>query len=252
MVEKQIAGHRVKLYDAIDEMPIVRFQKFQKYILIDSGIGGDVAAFDRRCEKIRRYLSQSKNDLAGQEMQNLRQCVYMIQSELNPGHRAFACLVESIDGERADDLSDEGLARVVSKLAGMTYGEAASELGAVKKKIDSELSTYFPALFNGSETKEYFDLLKKRTLAILDGLSRGELVNVDDITTQLVCFSKPKNFSGSGGIEVEFDRNFETLCLSLSENLGIRPKECSVLEFYNAVDFLQERARKAERGQKRP
>ena len=146
MVERQIAGHRVKMYDAIDELPIVRFQKFQKYLLIDSGIGGDVAAFDRRCEKIRRYLSQNKNDLAGQEMQNLRQCVYMIQSELNPGHRAFACLVESIDGKKTDDLTDEGLARVLEKLSGMTYGEAASELGAVKKKNRHGFIHLFPTI----------------------------------------------------------------------------------------------------------
>lgn len=250
MVERLIAGHRVRLYDTIDDLPIVRFQKFQKYLLVDSGIGGDVLAFDRRCEKVRRYLSQGKNDLAGQEMQNLRQCVFLIQEELNPKHRAFACLVESIDGERTDDLSDTGLARVLERLGGMTAGEAASELGAVKKKIDTELSTYFPALFNGSETKEYFDILRKRALTILDGIARGEVADVEDLTTSLICFSKPRNFSGAGGIEVEFDRNFETLCLSLSENLGIRPKECTVLEYYNAVDFLQDRARKAEKGRK--
>lgn len=250
MVERLIAGHRVRLYDTIDDLPIVRFQKFQKYLLVDSGIGGDVLAFDRRCEKVRRYLSQGKNDLAGQEMQNLRQCVYLIQEELNPKHRAFACLVESIDGERTDDLSDTGLARVLERLGGMTAGEAASELGAVKKKIDTELSTYFPALFNGSETKEYFDILRKRALTILEGITRGEVADVEDLTTSLICFSKPRNFSGAGGIEVEFDRNFETLCLSLSENLGIRPKECTVLEYYNAVDFLQDRARKAEKGRK--
>lgn len=250
MVERLIAGHRVRLYDTIDDLPIVRFQKFQKYLLVDSGIGGDVLAFDRRCEKVRRYLSQGKNDLAGQEMQNLRQCVYLIQEELNPKHRAFACLVESIDGERTDDLSDTGLARVLERLGGMTAGEAASELGAVKKKIDTELSTYFPALFNGSETKEYFDILRKRALTILEGIARGEVADVEDLTTSLICFSKPRNFSGVGGIEVEFDRNFETLCLSLSENLGIRPKECTVLEYYNAVDFLQDRARKAEKGRK--
>lgn len=250
MVERLIAGHRVRLYDTIDDLPIVRFQKFQKYLLVDSGIGGDVLAFDRRCEKVRRYLSQGKNDLAGQEMQNLRQCVFLIQEELNPKHRAFACLVESIDGERTDDLSDTGLARVLERLGGMTAGDAASELVAVKKKIDTELSTYFPALFNGSETKEYFDILRKRALTILEGITRGEVADVEDLTTSLICFSKPRNFSGAGGIEVEFDRNFETLCLSLSENLGIRPKECTVLEYYNAVDFLQDRARKAERGRK--
>lgn len=250
MVERLIAGHRVRLYDAIDDLPIVRFQKFQKYLLIDAGVGGDIASFDRHCEKMRRYMGKGKTDLAMQEAQNLRQCVYMIQEGLNPAHRAFACLVESIDGERTEDLSDTGLAKVIERLGGMTAGEAASELGAVKKKIDTELSVYFPALFNGSETKEYFDLLRKRAVTILEGLARGEVVNVDDLTTSLICFSKPKNFSGAGGIEVEFDRNFETLCLSLSENLGIRPKECTVLEYYNAVDFLQERARQAERGRK--
>lgn len=250
MVDTIIAGHRVRYYDGIDELPIVRFQKFQKYLLVDAGIGGDIGAFDQRCEKARRYLANGKTDLAAQEMQNLRQCVFLIFEGLNPKHRAFACLVESIDGEKADDLSDAGLAGVLEKLGGMTAGETASKLGAVKKKIDAELSVYFPSLFNGSETKEYFDILRKRALTILEGIARGEVVDVEDLTTRLVCFTKPKSFSGARGIEVEFDRNFETLCLSLSENLGIAPKGCTVLEFYNAVDFLQDRARKAQQRQK--
>jgi len=29
----------VRVYDSIDEMPIVNFQKYNKYLLIDSGIG---------------------------------------------------------------------------------------------------------------------------------------------------------------------------------------------------------------------
>ena len=67
MVERLIAGHRVRLFDAIDDLPIVRFQKFQKYLLIDAGIGGDIASFDRRCEKMRRYMGKGKTDLAMQE-----------------------------------------------------------------------------------------------------------------------------------------------------------------------------------------
>ena len=146
MVEKIIAGHKVRMYDAIDELPIVRFQKFQKYILVDAGIGGDVLAFDRHCEKMRRYMGKGNTELAMQEAQNLRQCVYLIQEGLNPAHRAFACLVESIDGERMDDLSDAGIARALEKLGGMTAGQAASELGAVKKKNRRGTINLFPGI----------------------------------------------------------------------------------------------------------
>lgn len=252
MVERRIAGHRVRLYDSADELPIVRFQRMQKYLLIDAGIGGDIEAFDRHTEKIRRYLAQGKTEQAGQELSNLRQCVFMVQSELNPGHRAFACLVESIDGERTEDLSDAGLERVLRMLGGMTAREAAAETSAVKKKIDAELMAYFPALFEASETKEYYDLVRRRALRQLEGLCRGEVADVDDLTTAIVCFASPKSFAGAGGEEVRMDRNFETICLSLSEVLHVNPKGCTVLEFYNAVEFLQERARRAERAKKRP
>lgn len=135
MVDKVIAGHNVRLYDTIDEMPIARFHRLEKYLLIDAGIGGDIASFDLRLDKMRRYMAKGKSDLAMQEAQNLRQCVYLIQSGLNPKHRAFAVLVESIDGEKMDDLSDSGLERVQERLKDMTVAEAESMLGSVKKKI---------------------------------------------------------------------------------------------------------------------
>ena len=75
---------------------------------------------------------------------------------------------------------------------------------------------------------------------------------VDAITTQLITYSNPKMFAGSDGVEIQHDRQFENLCLALSEQLHVKPKECSVLEFYNAFDFLQERAKQLEKAHKRP
>lgn len=256
MVTQTIGGHKVEIYDGIDSLPIVRFHKFQKLLLIEAGIGGDIAAFDQRIEKTRRFLMAGKTDKAQAELENLRQCVYMIQSELNPKHLAFAVMVAKIDGRECSDISDDGLRRVLSMLEGATAEELTTGAAAVKKKIDAELIVYFPDLFNSSEVKEYFGILRKRTLAVLNAIIEGREnpeaeTEVERITTELMTYANPQKFQGSEGVEIRYDRQFEDLCLSLSEQLHIRPKDCSVLEFYNAFEFLKARARKAERAQKR-
>jgi len=243
------------MYDTIDELPIVRFHKYQKLLLIEAGVGSDIAGFDHRIEKVRRFLADNKPDKAQQELENLRQCVYLIQNEINPSHRAFAALVTKIDGKECNDISDEGLANIVKKLNDTPASKLAAQLDAVKKKIDGELMLYFPTIFNDSRVKEYFDILRKRTLMILKGIiagesNPGEKADVDKLTTALLTYSNPQIFSGSESAEIQFDRQFEDLCLSLSENLNVKPKEYTVLEFYNAFDFVLQKARRAQRANK--
>ena len=115
---------------------------------------------------------------------------------------------------------------------------------------------YFPRLFNNSEIKEYYDLLRQRTLAILNGIvagveDPGTTAIVEKLTTALITYSNPQIFNGPESAEIQFDRQFENLCLALSEQLHVKPKDYSVLEFYNAFDFLQERAKQAEKARKR-
>jgi len=256
MVTTKIGTHTVEYYDTIDELPMVRFHKYQKYLLIDAGVGADIASFDRRIEKARRFIMAGKGDKAQQELENLRQCVFLLQNELTPKHLAFAVLVTRIDGQECNDLSDEALRGVLDRLAETPYSKLTAHLEAVKKKIDDELVLYFPSLFDNSSVKEYFDLLRQRTLAVLKGIVEGKddpegTEEAERLTTALVTYSNPQIFSGSGGVEVQFDRNFENLCLALSEQLNVRPKEYTVLEFYNAFDFVQERAKATERA-KRP
>lgn len=248
MVNLTIGSHKVEIYDAIDELPIVRFHKYQKLLLIDAGVGGDIAAFDKHIEKVQQYLAEGKAEHAQKELENLRQNVFMVQNELTPRHRAFAALVASIDGKPCDDLSDEALSRVTALLGDAPKNTIAARFEAVKKKIDTELVTYFPTLFDTSEVKEYFNLLRKRTLAVLNAIAAGEHHPeegevVRQLTAALVTYSNPQTFTGSRGVEVQFDRQFEDLCLALSEQLHVTPKALSVLEFYNAFDFIQARAR---------
>lgn len=255
MVKTKVGTHSVEMYDAIDELPIVRFHKYQKMLLLDAGIGADIAAFDKRLETARRFLMAGKNDDAEKELQNLRQCVFFIQNEISPSLRAFAALVKSIDGKEYTDISEAGIDKIMKALEELPYGKVAKRLAEFKKKIDSELEVYFPALFDASEVKEYYDILRKRTLEILMGIARGDenpgaSPVVEKITTELYTYAHPKEFAGSEGAEVQFDRQFENLCLALSAQLHIAPKECTVLEFYNAFDYLQDKARREERAAK--
>ena len=64
MVTVKIGKHTVEMYDTIEELPIVRFHKYQKLLLIDAGIGADIVAFDQRIEKTRRYLMDGKPEKA--------------------------------------------------------------------------------------------------------------------------------------------------------------------------------------------
>ena len=256
MVTVKIGKHTVEMYDAIDELPIVRFHKYQKLLLIDAGIGSDLTALDQRIEKISRFLADGKADKAQQELNNLRQSVFFIQNGISPKHLSFADLVRAIDGKQCVDLSDDALRKVCETFADVAEKDVTAQLDAVKKKIDSELRLYFPGIFADSEVKEYYDLLKKRAMAILGNIiagreNPGATPEIEKLTTALITYSNPKTFSGSESAEIQFDRQFENLCLVLSEQLHVKPKEYSVLEFYNAFDFVQERAKQADKAQKR-
>ena len=71
--------------------------------------------------------------------------------------------------------------------------------------------------------------------------------SVEKLNTKLITYTNPKIFAGSDGVEVKFDREFENLCLVLSEQLHVKPKEYSVMEFYNAFDFIQGRAKQTQK-----
>ena len=51
----------VRVYDSIDEMPIINFQKYNKYLLIDSGIGSDADDIDAHIVKIAKYIKSNNN-----------------------------------------------------------------------------------------------------------------------------------------------------------------------------------------------
>ena len=248
MKKTTIAGHEVELYDSIDELPILRFHKYNKMLLIDAGIGSDLSDWDTHIEKVIRYCRTKQTELAERELENTRQNVYFVQSGISPKYLAFAALVKSVDGKPTDDLTDAGLQSIVDMLADAPNGELTAQLEAVKKKIDEELQLYYPKLFDDATVKEYFDQLKRRTVLMLDAIIAGDTDDkrkeIDEITTMLITYTKPQKFDGAESMEIQYDKQFENMCLVLSQQLHVQPKQYTVLEYYNAFEYIKDAAKR--------
>lgn len=252
MKNVQIKGMNVELYDSIDELPMLRFHKYNKMLLVDAGVGSDLSDFDRHIEKVIRYLNSPTPNMATVELENMRQNIYFIQSEISPRYLSFAVLVKSIDGNPCYDLSDDGLQKIVDLFADVPNAELTAHLEAVKKKIDEELRLYFPRVFDDAALKEYFDQLKERTVILLRTIIAGEATEtdakrIDEITAELITYFNPQSFSGADSVEIRYDKQFENMCLILSQNLHVDPKRFTVLEYYNAFEYIKEQAKKANK-----
>lgn len=235
-----ISGHVVVIYDSIEELPIGRFHKYNKYLLIDSGVGSDLNDVTVHIDRAYKYIDTNK-DMAKTELQNLKQAIFLINETICSKHLAFAALVESIDGEMITDISDESMKKVVERLANAKTNWIDRFLESVKKKIDTELNLYFPNQFDDAGIKEYYDRLKRRTIMILDTILRGtdHTNQIEQIDNFLLTLSKPKCFWGKDNAEINYDKQFEDMCLLLSQKLMIHPREMSVLQFYNAFEYLK-------------
>lgn len=243
----------VRVYDSIDEMPIVNFQKYNKYLLIDSGIGSDADDIDAHIIKIAKYIKSNNNKKALQELQNMRQNIYMVNSEISPEYLAFAALIHSVDGKKVDDLSDDGLKKLLSDLKEVKHSVVIDFLLWLKKKVTSELETYFPGDFVNPKEKEAYDKLKNRTLLVLDGIinNADNSEQIDIIDMMLLSMHTPKAFIGSESVEVKYDKQFESTCLLIAQKTNMDAKKMTVLQFYNAIENIKQQAEAEAKSLKR-
>lgn len=241
----KINKHTVEIYDSIDEMPINRFQRYNKYLLIDSGVGSDLQDVLDHIDRAKIYI-KSNPAMAITELDNMKQAVYLVSEQISPKYMAFAVLVSKIDGQPMDDLTDAGLQRVLDILKEAKKSWIDGILHSVKKKIDEELSLYFPGRFEDATCKEYYDQLRSHTMLKLQHLLTGEDISSasEDIEIRLAILMKPRIFSGKKSVEIAYDKQFEEMCLILSQNLQIHTQDMTVLQFYNAFEYLQKQAKK--------
>ena len=147
----------IRVYDSIDEMPIINFQKYNKYLLIDSGLGSDTDDIDAHIVRIAKLIKTNSTKKALQELQNMRMNMHMVNNEISPKYLAFAALIHSIDGQKVEDLSDDGLKKLLDDIKEVKHSKIIEFLMWLKKKVSNELEVYFPGDFIDSSEKEVYD-----------------------------------------------------------------------------------------------
>lgn len=240
-----INGKKVILYDGVDEMPIMNFQKYNKYLLIDSGIGSDADDIDRHISKIARYIKMDDKAKAMQELQNMRQNMYMVNSGISPKYLAFMALVKSIDGKEVTDLSDDNLKTLLDSLNKEKHSIVVKILMEIKKKVSEELEVYFPADFTSPKVSLVLNKQKARLYLMLDEVVKGTDHNaeIDEIDNSIARTTAPKLFIGKQSVEITYDKQFEETCLMLSQEGHIAdPHALTVLQFYSAVESIKKQA----------
>ena len=249
MIKLKLGPHKVTLYNDIEALPIERFQKYNKMLMLDAGLGSDVKVFDSKLARINEFIQNNDIANASTEIDNIRQTLFNVQNGLSPYFMSLIPLMSEIDGEPFTDLSDASIQAAYDKLKDVTLREYKNVSEGVKKKIEKDLDSYFHQGGPSAESKEYYELIRRRALLMCDEMAKDEdhKEEIDELTKQMVRFGKPMVFNGDRNREVLYDKNFIGNCISIAQNLNMDAKQMTVLEYYRAIEVLEEQQKELKR-----
>lgn len=135
---------KIELYDNIESLPIDLFSKFNKYLMIESALGTSLYDLDKNHLAALYKIAGDKSKTIAQ-LNNLRQLIQLIISEVTVNQLAFACLVRSINGKEITDYSEDSLKQIVQKLARMGLTQEV-----LKKKRTEQKKSYLQSLVSFS------------------------------------------------------------------------------------------------------
>ena len=127
----------VIFYDDAENLPVRRFYKFNKYLMLSADVGSSISDYDMRMKRAIVYLNSDDIGNAKKELTNHRQTFYNAITEYSPEGYALACLVKEIDGKvYPHRLTSNDLDEIIDKLTDKGYSikELQEDLEDVKKK----------------------------------------------------------------------------------------------------------------------
>lgn len=234
-----IAGHKVVLYDGIDEIPVSRANDFSLYLMMDADIGSDADSINRHISRLVAFIERKDYAAMAMELSAYGQNLQFIVQNLSPEYMAFCAMIESINGEKVTDTSPDGVARIMAKFADAPKGMIRTLVDELKKKRDDELNIYFPGKQSQMVVK-YYQLLKARTLAVLDQLENDtdREAEIKELDIDLLTLAKPRRWDGPEGVEVKHRKEYADMCIALSTKMHTDPATMTELQFFQAIEHI--------------
>ncbi len=129
-------GHQIKYFDSMEDIPIDRFVVHNFMLSVDTGIGSDMEAVDRKIDPIFEMLGRGDVDKVREALINMKINLRNVVSKQHPKLMSFAALVHSVDGVEYNDLTESGLTKLVNKMGkiGISWGTVKFIIDQVKKK----------------------------------------------------------------------------------------------------------------------
>lgn len=122
----------VKFFDSIENLPHRRMMKFNKEVMRQNEVGNSAVDVKKRIERAMSFLSNGYTEKAFKELSNALLAFNYAQAEIHPKGLALAVMVDTINGQKQNDLTSEGLKNVLSIL---------QDLGIKGKSIDNIVDT---------------------------------------------------------------------------------------------------------------
>lgn len=128
----------INLYDPdLHKIPEYNWQKFQRCLILDAGIGSDLNAILNRADTISLCVANERKEDLDNELTNLKLSLYSAVEGINYESMAFACMVEDIAGMKhsiATDTDINTLSKLIAETS-ITHGELSDYIELVKKKL---------------------------------------------------------------------------------------------------------------------
>lgn len=243
MLKENINGHKIELYDSIDELPIERFYFFNRQILMDSGVGSTMDDISARGGKLIR-LTKTDPDKAGIEAMNMIGAIANCIQNINPEMGAFLALVKTVNGEPWTDLSNEGVQAFQETIKTAKRTTILDLVKKIRRAIRSEMSIFFKT-GNGSEAKEYYQKLKQKLILQMKGVQGQEIQeDMKTLDEAMMQMDSVIPYLGENGVQVKDIIGGKEAIAMVTKYIGKDAKDMSVLEFYTVVEMIRKEVQK--------
>lgn len=126
--------HKVEFYSTIRKLPIRRFAKFNKFLMVASEVGCSVEDAQKRLSRAMGYFAANDKKSGLQELNNMINTIHHAHEEYNPTHMALAVMVKSIDGKELESFQEDDLDNILDHLGRIGFNQKQAEGTTIELK----------------------------------------------------------------------------------------------------------------------